>query len=261
MATILSRLLRARRKVLGIWAGALGGVCGMYTGLYPMMERIDMQSMIDAMPAAMVEALGYDDMNSAAGYIGSATYGLVALALLLVFAIGNGGRLIAGQEEDGALELELTSPAPRRSVYAQRLAGLWVQVAALVAVVYGVTLGLDLVQSLQIDQRDLAAATLQLLLVVGFFGTTTFAAGAMTGRKAVALGAGAGLAVVSWMFNAIGPLADQTWMAAVSPIGWYMDDNPITRGFHPVHAVQLLAGCAVAAGIGWWGFRKRDLMT
>jgi len=261
MATIFSRLLHTRRKVLGIWAGALGGVCAMYTGLYPMMERIDMQSMIDAMPSAMVEALGYDDMTSAAGYIGSATYGLVALALLLVFAIGNGGKLIAGQEEDGALELELTSPAPRSSVYAQRLAGLWVQVAALVAVVYGVTLGLDLVQSLQIDQRDLAAATLQLLLVVGFFGTTTFAAGAMTGRKAVALGAGAGLAVVSWMFNAIGPLADQTWMAAVSPIGWYMDDNPITRGFHPVHAVQLLAGCAVAAGIGWWGFRKRDLMT
>lgn len=259
--SILRQVLVRRRKPLAIWSGAMTGVVGLYTGLYPVMERVDMQSMLDAMPPAMVEALGYDDMTSAAGYVGSATYGLTALALLLVFAIGNGGKGLAGHEESGELELELASPVSRSAVFAQRLAALWIQIAALVGVVYAVTLLLNAVQGLGIDGGDLAGATFTLLLLVGFFGSVTYAAGAATGRRGLALAAGAGLAVVSWMLNAIGPTVDLDWMAAISPIGWFMDDNPITRGFHPLHALQLAAGSALAIGAGWWRFLRRDLMT
>lgn len=86
-------------------------------------------------------------------------------------------------------------------------------------------------------------------------------AGAATGRRGLALAAGAGLAVMSRMLNAFGPTVDFDWMAAISPIGWFMDDNPITRGFHPLHALQLAAGSALAVGAGWWRFLRRDLMT
>lgn len=258
---ILTRILRNRRKALVIWALALAGVCGMYAGLYPMMEDMDLEGMLKAMPPAMVEALGYDDMTSAAGYVGSAVYGLVGLVLLLVFAISNGARILAGDEDDGFLELELTGPLPRRSVYGQRLAALWAQVTAMVGVVFLTVVLIDAAEGLGMPKGDLLVGTAQLWLVVGFFGSLAFAAGAATGRKSIALGAAAGLAVVSWMFNAIGPTVDLDWMATVSPIGWYMDGNPLTRGFHPLDTLLLVAASGITIAAGWWQFARRDLMT
>lgn len=263
MATmpILTHVLRSRRFALGIWALSLALICGMYGGLYPMMEGMDLEAMIESMPPAMVEALGYDDMTSAAGYVGSAVYGLVGLILLLVFAIGNGAGILAGKEEDGFLELELTSPVSRSAIYSQRLGALWVQVTALVGTVSLVILVIDLAESLAIPKAGLAAATLQLWLVVGLFGSLAFAVGAATGRKAIALGVAAGIAVIAWMFNAIGPTVDLDWMAAASPIGWYMDDNPLTRGFQPVDALLLVACSWGVISAGWVRYRRRDLMT
>ncbi len=258
---ILIRVLRTRRLALSIWALSLAAICGMYGGMYPLMEDMDMEAMIQSMPPAMVEALGYDDMTSAAGYIGSAVYGLVGLILLLVFAIGNGAGVLAGKEEDGFLELELTSPVSRSAIYCQRLGALWVQITTLVATVSLVILLIDAAEGLAIPKGDLGAATLQMWLVVGLFGSVAFGIGAATGRKGIALGATAGLAVIAWMFNAIGPTVDLDWMATVSPIGWFMDDNPITRGFQPVDTLLLVAcTCVVVAG-GWVRYRQRDMMV
>ncbi|MCO4773719.1 MAG: ABC transporter permease subunit [Deltaproteobacteria bacterium] len=258
---VLRRVLQSRRRPLSIWTVALGGVCGMYTSLYPMMEKVNLQEMMEALPPAMVEALGYDDMTSAAGYVGSATYGLVAMALLLVFGIGNGAKILAGHEEAGDLELELTSPLSRQTIYAQRLAALWVQISVLVAMVLLVTLVLNAAQSLGIPLDDLMAGTLGLWLLTGLFGSLAFAVGAATGRRAVALGVAAGAAVVGWMFNAIGPTVGVDWMSAVSPLGWYMADNPLTRGFQPLGSSLLAVTTVVVLVAGWMRFLRRDLMT
>jgi len=258
---VLSDVLISRRKPLLVWALSLGSVTGLYTGLYPMMEDMNIQDMIDSMPAALIEALGYDDMATAAGYFGSATYGMVALALLLVFSIGNGAKILAGHEEDGSLELEFASPLSRSAIYSQRLAALWVQITALVCVVFAVTLGFDAAQSLGVPRGDLLAGTLGLWLLSGLFGSIAFAVGAASGRHAMALGVAAAVAVTGWMLNAIGPTLGLHWMAAISPIGWYMADNPLTRGFHGVDTALLAASSAVVLGLGWVRFVRRDLMT
>ncbi|MBK8264335.1 MAG: ABC transporter permease subunit [Nannocystis sp.] len=258
---VLVQVLRERRRSLAGWAVAFAAICGMYTSIYPYMAEMNLQAMLEALPREMIEALGYDDMSSAAGYVGSATYGLVAFALLMVFAIGNGAALLAGDEESGALELELTSPLPRAAIYVQRLGALWAQITALVAVVFAVTLTLDLAQGLGIPTLDLAAATLQLWLLIGLFGSLAFAAGAATGRRGIGLGVAATLAVVSWMLNAIGPTIGLEWMSSISPVGWYMDSNPITRGFHPVDALLLALAAALVIAAGLRRFVRRDLMT
>ncbi|MBE2251311.1 MAG: ABC transporter permease subunit [Myxococcus sp.] len=253
--------LRTRRTGLLIWALSLAGVCGLYTALYPSMEKVDLEGMLKALPPAMVEALGYDDMSSAAGYVGSAIYGLVGFMLLLVFAIITGGGVLAGEEDRGTLELELTCPVSRRDVYLQRLAALWAQVAVLVVSVLVVTLGLSLSLSLGIEVGVLVRATVQLLLLVGFFASLAYAAGAATGRPGVARGLAAALAVTSYMFNALGPTVGQRWMVSVSPVGWYMADNPLTSAWRPLDTGLLAASSVVVVVIGWLRFSRRDLMA
>ena len=259
--SVFSGVLRDQRRSLMLWALALAAVTAMYVSFYPSMGGADLQSVIDNMPEGVVTALGYDRIGTPGGYLSSTVYGLLGPVLLLVFAIGTGARLIAGQEEDGTLELELTAPVARRQVLAERLAALWLSVLALVAVVTVIT-GL-LVAALGMDvglNQILAGSTGMLLLVLGF-GTLAMTVGAATGRRAIALGVTAGLAVLAFMLDAIGPTIEAGWMTAVSPFSWYLANNPLVEGFD-LQGLALLATVPIVAVIaGTVMFDRRDLMV
>jgi ABC-2 type transport system permease protein len=258
---VLGGVLRVQRRTLLLWSLALTGVTLMYVGLYPSFEGVDLTSFTEALPPELNEAFGYDKIDTAAGYLSSTLYGLLGPALLLVFAIGTGARLIAGQEEDGTLELELTGPVNRRRILGERLMALVVDVVVLVGVTTGVTallvIGLDIDIALG---KVLAASTGLLLLVLGF-GTLALAVGAVTGRRSVAVGVPAALAVLAFAFDALGPSLDAHWMSTVSPFSWYLAGEPLATGFD-VEGLALLAVVplvAAVAAFAWFG--RRDLLV
>lgn len=255
-------VLHTQRRSLVLWSIAVAAVSAIYVSFYPAMGGGgEMQAMIDSMPDSMVTALGYDQIGTPGGYLSSTVYGILGPILLLVFAIGTGARLIAGNEEDGSLELELTAPVSRRQVFVERLVTLAVDVVLLVAVLTLVTIAL--VTALDMDvaaDRILAGSTGLLLLVLGF-GTLALAVGAATGRRGIALGTAAGLAVVSFMLDAIGPTVEMDWMTAISPFSWYLGDNPLVDGFDPGGLAALAVIPVASAVAGWWRFERRDLMV
>ena len=56
----------------------------MYVGIYPVMGGEELGTMTVNLPEAMIDALGYEDIGTAAGYIGSSVYNLFAPVLLWV---------------------------------------------------------------------------------------------------------------------------------------------------------------------------------
>lgn len=258
---VLSGVVREQRRALFLWAIALATVAAVYISFFPAVGGEAMQLMVDSMPEGLVDSLGYDRLGTAAGYIESTIYGLLGPILLLVFAIGTGARLIAGQEEDRTLELELTAPIPHRRQYAERLAALWLDVLILVVVLALAATVLILVLDLDVAFGNLVAASVGLLMLVITFGTVAYAIGAATGRRGVALGAASGLAVVTYMLSAIGPMVGAGWMTAISPWSWYIQNSPLINGWD-IKGLLLLTLIPVAAGIvGLTFFRKRDLMV
>jgi ABC-2 type transport system permease protein len=258
---VLTGVMRNQRRSLLLWSTALTGVAGLYISVYPAIGGEEMAAMVETIPEGMATAFGYDDIGTAGGYLSSTVYGLLGPVLLLVFAIATGTRLIAGQEEDGTLELELTAPVSRRRLLTERLGALWLNVLVLVAVLTGVTLLLVLAFDLDVDVVNVLAGSTGLLLLVLGFGTIGFAAGAATGRRTIGLGVGAGLAVLAFMFDAIGPTIDAGWMTAVSPFSWFLEDSPLLNGFD-VQGLALLALLPVVAAAGALiGFTRRDLMV
>lgn len=250
-----------RRGLLG-WGIALAAVSLLYTGFYPSMGGgEDLQALLDSMPEGFVEALGYDAIGTAAGYVQSTVFGILGPVLLLVFGIATGARLIAGQEEDGTLELEFAAPVSRRQVYLQRLAALWGGLVLLVVVVTAVTGLLATVLDMEVSTRALLAVGLPLLLLVLGFATVALAAGATTGRRGLAIGVAAGLAVLAYAFNAIGPSAGIEWMSTVSPFGWYLGNDPMLEGLDVGGVAALALVPVVAATAGLLAFERRDLMT
>lgn len=256
----LRRVWRDHRRAFFVWNAALAAITLFYMAFWPVMGE-EMLVAIEGMPEGLMTALGYDRIGTAAGYLEAVVYGLLGPVLLLVYGIGLGARLIAGQEEDGSLELDLAAPVARGRLYGERLAALWLLLAGLVL---GATLAVlvsDPLFGLRLDLGHVAVTSLGLLLLVGGYATLAFAAGAATGRRGTALGAVAGLAVVGYVFRGVANAAGVDALAAASPFSWFLDPDPLANGFDLASTLSLAAITLVAAPVGLWRFRRRDLMT
>lgn len=258
---IARNIVRHARRSLLSWGVAMAAITAMYVSLYPSIADFDFDAYLEALPEGMGTALGYDQISTAAGFINSTVYALLAPIVLAVFAIGLGGRLVGGFEEEGVLELELTAPVPRSQVYLERLGALWLQITLLVLVVWAVTSAIVAGIDLDLKAANLLAGTIGLWLFLGTFGTLALAIGAASGRRGVAVAVAAGLAVAAYAFNALGNMVEAEWMVGVSPFGWYIADEPLTNGFDG-GGLALLALLAIVAGLaGLRRFTTRDLMV
>lgn len=254
------RVLRDHRRGLVTWGLALAALVVFYMAFWPMMGE-EMLAAIEGMPEGLMAAMGYDRIGSAAGYLEAVVYGLLGTVLLLVYVIGVGGRLIAGQEEDGTLELDLTAPVARSRIYWERLAAAWLLLTVLSAVVTLAVLVSDPLFDLGVSPGNVVAASVGMWLLVGGFGTIAFAVGAASGRRGLAIGVAAGLAVVGYVFRGVANAAGVDLFATLSPFSWYLDADPLATGYDLVSLLQLVAITLVAAPLGAWRFARRDLMV
>lgn len=253
-------LFDMRRSLLG-WTIAIVAVGAMYASFWPTMQTPEMKQAMEAYPEGLLEAFNYSDLTTAAGYLGSAVYGLLVPLLVAVFAIAAGTRAVAGDEEAGTLDLVLAHPVGRTRLVLHRFAAL---AAGIVAV--AVLLGLAMValngpaQFDGIDAGGFAAMTLHLALFGLVFAALAFAVGAATGRRALALGAGAGVAVLGYLANTVFPQVDGlAWAREVSPFHWYLGGDPLVNGVQPGGALLLLGATAALVAVGTWAFHRRDV--
>jgi ABC-2 type transport system permease protein len=133
--------------------------------------------------------------------------------------------------------------------------------AAALAAVAAITIGLvGPVFDLSVPISDVIAACVMLALLGLAFGGIALAIGAATGRRSIANAVAAGLAVLAFIVNAVGPTVD--WLRPfrpLSPFRWYQDPGLLTGGLH-VRNVLVLAGiAAVSYVVAWVVFERRDL--
>jgi ABC-2 type transport system permease protein len=253
-------VLRQQRRALAGWSVALAAVCAIYVGFYPAMGGADLGELVEGLPPGLVQALGYEDIASAAGYLDSTVYSLLGPALMLVFAIGFGARVLAGEEEEGTLELEFTLPVDRRRVLLERFLAMVAQLLVLGGVVFVVVAAMVLTLDMDVAAGNVASATLGLFLLALAMGTVALGVGAAVGRKAAGLAAGAGLAVASFMANALAPLVEGAgWLENVSPFGWYLGGEPLRQGIDWAGFGGLAAITVVVLAVVLPIFARRDL--
>ncbi|RKN51340.1 hypothetical protein D7223_04420 [Micromonospora endolithica] len=250
----------ARRSLAG-WAVAIVAVGSMYAAFWPTMRTPEMADALAAYPEGLLEAFNYSDLTSAAGYLGSAVYGLLVPLLVAVFAIAAGTRAVAGDEEAGTLDLVLAHPVGRARLALLRFAAVAVGVVLVTAL-----LGLALValrgpaQLGDIDVGGFAAMTLHLALFGLAFAAGAYAAGAATGRRAVALGTGAGVAVLGFLANSVFPQVEGlAWAQRLSPFHWYLGGSPLVDGVQPVGVLLLLGSTVLLVAAGTAAFARRDV--
>ena len=130
MLKLLLQELRFRRAAIIGWGLGLCFFPVVYVGLYPSFAD-QMASFQEIMDLAIYQALGIS-MASFEGYIASTVTNLVPV-ILCIYALLNGTGTLAGEEDNGRLEMIVALPIPR-----------W-QIAAVKAVALGIALFLILV--------------------------------------------------------------------------------------------------------------------
>ena len=248
-----------RRGLVG-WGLALAGITLLYLAFWPMMGD-EMQAALDGMPEALIRALGYDGIGSGAGYLEAVIYGLLGPVLLLVYGIGLGGRVVAGQEEDGTLELDLAAPVGRGRLYVERLVGVWALLTMLVVITTLAVVVSNALFGLGVAVANVLAASLALWLLVGAFATIALAIGAATGRRGAGVAGAAGLATLAFVFRGVADAAGVDVLAALSPFAWMLAGEPLVHGLDVGGVLKLALLSLVAAPLGAWRFARRDLMV
>lgn len=261
LRSVFGKTLRDQRRALAGWTIALTAVGVLYAAFWPMMMSPEMIAAMEAFPPGILEALGYTDVTTAAGYVGSTTFGLLGPALIIVYAAVIGGSAIAGEEEAGRLDLTLAHPVSRWSVLLQRLAAI---VVAMLLAGAGLAAGLIAISGPaelgEIGAANIVAASLHLSIFGIFFASLAAGVGAATGRRSLANAALAFVAIGGFLANNLAPMIPEiAFLRDVSPFHFYSGGLPLKNGLQVADLGVLVAVSVALVGIGGLLFDRRDV--
>ena len=250
------------RSLLG-WSLGVGAAIALYVPLFPSLGgNPDVQELLDSLPPELVNAIGYDQITTGAGYTQSTFYGLIGLMLLTIAATAWGTAAIAGDEETGSLELTLAHGVSRAQIVLERTAALVVRLGWLALLSALIVIALTDGARLGIEPRNAFAAAAAIFALTFVSGSLAIAVGCVTGRRVYATAAGAGIAVVANALNAVANQGEGVdWLHSWSPYHWAYANSPLAEGVDWGGLGLLLGLSAVVLAIGLTVFNRRDLVS
>lgn len=263
LPSVWAKTLHDYRRSLGWWALGIVGFVALYAAIYPTVQDLpDVQELLDSYPEALRAFVGAQDgldLSSPEGYLRTEAFSFLVPLLFLIFGIGAGAGAIAGEEERGTLEVLLAQPVSRRRVLLEKLGALVVAVLALGLVLWlALWLG-ALAVDMEISAGRLLAAVLSTVLLALVFVALALLVGAVTGRRGLAIGVSAVLALAAYVLDSLAALVGELEaIQPLSPFYLYRAAEPLRNGLDPVHALALLALAVVLAALAVPAFERRD---
>ncbi len=245
MRTDITRLDIAgrRRSLIGYSLGM-----ALYTlavvALYPAFKHsTSLDSLVknDSTAAALFGVTG--PLSSAGGWLNGNIYANFLPLVMLLLTIGYGATSIAGQDEDGTLCLITTLPVRRAVIVLEKAAAMAAQAAAL-AVAVGACVVIGRFFDLSVTLANVLSSSAAVFLLGLDFGLITMAVGALTGRKATAIGVGTALAAGSYVIGSLATVV--SWLHPAKYLSlfyWSVGNNQISQGSSLAdYAVLIVAG-------------------
>ncbi len=261
MRADITRLdLTARRRSLTGYTLGLAAYALVVVALYPAFKNSSsLDKLIHADPTAAALFGVTGSISSSGGWLDGNLYANFFPLILLLLTIGYGAAALAGQDEDGTLCLLTVLPVRRAAIVTQKIAAMAAQ-AAVLAAATGACVLIGRSFQLDVTAGNVAGISLAAFLRALDFGIITMAAGALTGRRGTAIGAGSALAAASYLLSSLAPVV--SWLSPAryaSLLYWSVGNSQITRGVSPADYAVLLATGLSAWGAAMLAFRRLDV--
>jgi ABC-2 type transport system permease protein len=258
---LLASELRLRWVALLVWAASIAGLVLLIVAFYPAVrDNPSLNDLYSNLNPSMQALLGGSDLTSPVGYLNTQLFAFVLPVAFLVFGLGRGAALMAGEEEERTLDLLLAQPVGRDSAYLQKSLSLVAGLAVLTFAAWIPLVVLDDAVKLNLPISDLTAASIQTGLMCLGLSLAAQAVAAWTGRRAIGLAAISAYAFVSYVVYGLSGTVD--WVERLRPLTiwrWGQLNDPLSNGLGGREVVVLVAVCLVSVLVGIVLFRRRDL--
>jgi ABC-2 type transport system permease protein len=266
LSSIFAKGIRDQRRSLLAWVLGIAAYVAMLCAIYPAVHKSagSLNQYLQNLPAAFRNAFlgGQTDFSSPSGFIDTELFSFMGPILILVYSVGLGARLVAGEEEAGTLDMVLAYPVARRSVILQKFTVLTVGVAALTAALFVALLVGTQAAGMSISAGRALQASVLLGLLGWVFGSLAFVAATASGRRVIGIGVGGGLAWVLYLLNALGQLVHSLGgVRVLSLFHYYGGAAPLRRGLDAANLGAFLLITVLALGAALVVFQRRDLQS
>ncbi|WP_349357094.1 ABC transporter permease subunit [Cryobacterium sp. PH31-L1] len=248
------------RGLLG-WGAGLAAAAFLYLPLFPSISGASgMRALIGQLPPELVKTLNYDQIGTGAGYTQATLFGLLGFLLVSIAATSWGAGALGGDEESGRLELTLAHGVTRVQVAVARFCAIAAKILALSALLFVVVFLLNDSSKLEIEAGNLLGMCLLFGGVTLLTASAALLGGALTGRRIGGIAAGAAVAVLGYVFNALGnQSASLEWLHNLSPYYWAFGTSPLSSGANVTTIVVFYAISLVLAAFAAVVLRQRDI--
>lgn len=251
--------IRSRWKAMLWWSIGLSAFTAMYTFVWPDAEA----AMTDLADLSIYEALGIA-MQTFEDYLGSVV--LLFLPLLLgIYAIVNGTKTLAGEEDQGTLELVMARPLSRSQIVTAK--ALAIAVAVLIILVLSglgsaaSVAGIKLSYETTLEPIQMFTAVLAGWPIVMALAMISMFLGAFTPRRRIASMIATVILVVSYVGENIAGMVDSLdWVKPIS-LFTYFDTtaSAFSSGAEAGDVLVLLAIAVVFFVLTLVSFQRRDI--
>ena len=211
-------------------------------------------------PTSVANLLGGADYGTITGWFRSEIAVIYAPLVIGALAITGASTAIAGEEEERILALVLAHPIRRSRLVVAKAAAI-----AVIVLIIGFAVWVGLILGVAVGGGGITVGHITALAVqLVFFGLATgalaLALGAAIGRRSLAAGGAAAIAILGWLVNSFAPLVNGiAWLRYLSLFYYYAGHDPLTRGVGilGVIVLGLVALALTAAAV--MSFDRRDL--
>ena len=265
MNSLMLKTLRDRRRSLLWWVVGIFGYLFAIGALYPLIADMqeELETLIEAYPEGILAIMGASsesDMFDPEGFLQVEATGWVVPLVFAFFGAAMGARAVAGEEEDGTIDLLLATPLTRSRLVLEKMGALVLALGVLGLTVFASILVDSLLFDMNIPPGNIAALSLLAVLLGAFFGALAMALSSGTGRRGLSLGFVSLLTAGTYLINSLAEISEILMsLQAFTPFYYYESSEPLRHGLEGGHAGVLAGASVVFMGIGMLAIRRRDL--
>ena len=226
-----------------------------------MSENAAIFKIVDSMPPVIKNLIGdVEFVSTPAGFFNLQPFSYFAPIMILFYSVSRGVGVIAGEIENGTLDLLLSKPISRSGVIFQKVLSISLALAIIhVFFLSGMALGLILFK-IDMNIIRLAEAIIALYMLSLSFLTISVTAGIIFLNKRKAVGLVSGYALISFLVNAYAPAVNSFQIARIfSPFYYNSGSSPILNGLDLSHLMIQVFIAVFFFMASILIFKKRDL--
>jgi ABC-2 type transport system permease protein len=229
LTDVFRKSLRDQRRALIGWGIGIVLTVAAMAALWPSVRDMFDRELLAAYPEAMQRLFDIESMHTGAGFLNTELFSIVLPAMFIIYGIGRGARLVAGEERDGTLEVVIVSPVSRVRILLHKAAALAVGIVALGVLLLAAVVLASAAFDMGIPAGHAAIGTLAMVLIGIQHGWLALAVGAATGRRALAVGVAGTVAMAGYLLYVMGALVDavEPWQP-LSPFTQAISAGPVS---------------------------------